>query len=875
MKDDSIFKAFEFDQICYHHVDFDYIAQTFPAFDINRLPFSLRVLLESNLRRSASVEQQRQLIQTFNEWGDLPSGNVNVYATRLLLQDYTGIPVLVDLCALRQVAVDAGLDFNKVNPLVPMDLVVDHSIVVDDFGRVESKAMNSANQFARNTERFTFLKWCSQSFENTRIIPPDSGICHQVNLESLATGFSLSQIGTQTVISPEIVIGTDSHTPTINAIGVLGWGVGGIEGLTTALGHPIEFALPQVIGVKLLGKLSPTVKATDCVLTLTAMLRKFGVVEKFVEFFGPGVATLTVTDRATISNMSPEYGATCAFFPWDDQTIKFFKDTGRQSADLLEDYAKRAGFWSHGSKDCVIYSQQIEIDLAQIEPVIAGPKRPDQLQTLSQVPASFKVPFKAEKKVNASVYPDGAIALAAITSCTNTANPDLIMTVGLMARNACKLGLTVPPWVKTLFAPGSLSVSDYLSQSGLQAYLDQLGFFIDGFGCTACIGNSGPLVSSVGQAMDEEGLVAVSVLSGNRNFSGRVQQKLSFNYLASPPLVLAFALAGRIDIDLSVEPLVKVAGKAVFLKDIWPSDEEVKEAIQQFVKPHLYIEHRKQIGQGSVAWRLLKTKASKVYDWGDPNGFIARPPFFVKGEHSAKPSRSIQSARVLLLLGDGVTTDDISPAGNIQPHTLAGDYLKDLGLGVSQLHTFGARRGNWQAMLHGAFTNLNLVNDLAPDLMGGYTWNHELKETQHVLQAAQFYQSRAIDTVIVAGKNYGIGSSRDDAARSTRLLGVKVVMAQSFERIHRSNLAAFSVLPLLFLEGEGRRSFELNGSEKFSFDFALGFPLEGEETLVKVERENGHHFEIRLKSALRREELAAFSAGGILPMLSKQILESV
>jgi aconitate hydratase len=877
MKEHAIFKSFEFDQVSYHYIDFDHFAETFPGFDVKYLPFSLRVLLESNLRRCNTFQQQKDLIQTFAGGPNLSltNLNVNVYPTRLLLQDYTGIPVLVDLCALRQVAVDAGLDFNKVNPVVPIDLVVDHSIVVDDFGRSESKVINSSNQFSRNTERFTFLKWCSQSFQNTRIIPPDSGICHQVNLESLATGFSLSQIGNKTVISPEIVIGTDSHTPTINSIGILGWGVGGIEGLTTALGHPIEFPVPQVIGVKLLGKLSPSVKATDCVLTLTALLRKFGVVEKFVEFFGPGVSSLTVTDRATISNMSPEYGATCAFFPWDDQTISFFKGTGRQTADLLQDYAKRAGFWSQESSDSVIYSQQIEIDLEKIEPVIAGPKRPDQVQTLSQVPASFQTPMGAETKVNSSVYPNGAIALAAITSCTNTANPDLIMTAGLMARNACKLGLKVPSWVKTLFAPGSLTVSDYLTQSGLQSYLDQLGFYVDGFGCTACIGNSGSLVPSVEQAIEEQGLVAVSVLSGNRNFSGRVQQKLGFNYLASPPLVLAYALAGKIEIDLNVDPIAKVGGNVVFLRDIWPTDEEVKEAILKYVKPNLYVEHRQQIGQGSIAWKLLKTEDSKVYGWSDPNGFVARPPFFVKGAHSAKPNRLIQNARVLLLLGDGVTTDDISPAGNIQPNTLAGDYLKGLGLGDTQLHTFGARRGNWQAMLHGAFTNINLVNDMAPHLKGGYTFNHELQVTQHVLEAAQFYQSHYIDSVIVAGKNYGIGSSRDDAARSTRLLGVKVVVAQSFERIHRSNLAAFSVFPLLFRAGQDKESFELNGSEKFSFDFSLGFPLEGEDVLVKVERENGQIFEIQLKSALRREELSAFKAGGILPMLSQQILESV
>ena len=446
MNDNSLFNSFEFNQALYHYIDFERLTQLFSQFHFHRLPFSLRVLLEGNLKRCEGLEAQKAVIQIFQDWFDpsKPNANVAVFATRVLLQDYTGIPVLVDLCALRQVAVDAGLDFNRVNPVVPVDLVVDHSIVVDDFGRDDSKTINSNNQFARNTERFTFLKWFSQAFENTRIIPPDSGICHQVNLESLATGFALTEIDQKTIISPELVIGTDSHTPTINSIGVLGWGVGGIEGLTTVLGHPIDFPLPQVVGVKLIGKLSPTVKATDCVLTLTAILRKFGVVEKFIEFFGPGILSLSVTDRATIANMSPEYGATCAFFPWDEQTVSFFKATGRSNGDLLAHYAKLSGFWYDASTESVHYSQTLEIDLTLIEPVVAGPKRPDQMQTLSQVPASFQNAAMLSAKANASDYPHGAIALAAITSCTNTANPDLMMTAGLMARKACKLGLKVP-----------------------------------------------------------------------------------------------------------------------------------------------------------------------------------------------------------------------------------------------------------------------------------------------------------------------------------------------------------------------------------------------------------------------------------------------
>ena len=873
MTETTIFKAFEHDNTVYHCLDFEKLDSLCPGFHFQQLPFSLRVLLESNLRKSATLEQQLTLLQKFSIRSQV--SNVDVYATRLLLQDYTGIPVLVDLCALRQVAVEAGLSEDSVNPSIPIDLVVDHSIVVDDFGRAASKMINSNNQFSRNKERFTFLKWCAHAFENTRIIPPDSGICHQVNLESLASGFSISKIEQKTVMSPELVIGTDSHTPTINSIGILGWGVGGIEGLTTALGHAIELPMPEVIGVKLIGKLSPTIKATDCVLTLTSILRKHGVVEKFVEFFGPGMGSLTVTDRATISNMAPEYGATCAFFPWDEQTVAFFNLTGRKNTALFESYAKRSGFWYEANREDVVYSHVIEVDLSTILPVLAGPKKPDQMQTLQNVPLSFLKEFKTESKANESAFPDGALALAAITSCTNTANPDLMITAGLLARNASNAGLAVAPWVKTLFAPGSLTVSDYLSASGLQKYLDDLGFYVDGFGCTACIGNSGALVQDIEEAIKRKGLVAVSVLSGNRNFSGRVQQLLRYNYLASPPLVVAYALVGKITHDLSAEPIGFVSGQPIFLKDIWPKDEEVNAFIEQFVKPNLYLEQRKNIGMGSERWARLETPASKVYAWNDPSGFVARPPFFVQGAHSKAPSQEIHDARVLLLLGDGVTTDDISPAGNIQKSTLTGDYLKNLGLSDAQLHTFGARRGNWEAMLNGAFTNLNLVNQLAPELRGGFTLNHLTQEIQPVLRTAEHYQSMGVDGVIVAGKSYGVGSSRDDAARSTRLLGVRVVIAESFERIHRSNLCAFSVLPLLFLMGESRDTYQLNGSETLSFDFRSGFPLQGQRVEALVQRTDGKKFIMPLLSALRDEELTYFLAGGVLPKLSQNILESV
>lgn len=877
MQNTSILDAFEFNQSVYHFIDFSKLRLICPDFNYHRLPFCLRVLLESNLRHGESSASDLALLEQFMHYPQKASGNVNtnvnVFATRLLLQDYTGIPVLVDLCALRQVAVKAGLSPHVVNPAIAIDLVVDHSIVVDDFGRSESKSINSTNQFLRNKERFSFLKWCAQAFEQTRIIPPDSGICHQVNLESLANGFTLSKWADKTLMSPEVVIGTDSHTPTINSIGVLGWGVGGIEGLTTALGHPIELPMPEVVGVKLKGRMPPGIKATDCVLTLTSLLRKLGVVEKFVEFFGPGVATLSVTDRATIANMAPEYGATCAFFPWDSRTVEFFELTARDNAKLFEAYAKKSGLWQDGSASQVLYSHVVEVDLSSIEPVLAGPKKPDQLQVLSEVPDSFLKERSKNPNPNRSHFPDGAVALAAITSCTNTANPDLMITAGLLAKNASQLGLKVAPWVKTLFAPGSLTVSQYLMESGLQKYLDELGFYVDGFGCTACIGNSGALLNAVEEAINKEGLSAVSVLSGNRNFSGRVQQLLSYNYLASPPLVVAFALAGKIGIDMSSEPLAVLSGRAVYLKDIWPSDEEVKGVINSFLKPHLFIQQQTAMRLGSKPWADLKVESTPIYSWDDRRGFVAQPPFFDEGRHSKAPSPLIENAKVLLLVGDGVTTDDISPAGNIQPGTLAGDYLGHLGLAPSEFHTFGARRGNWQAMLHGAFTNKNLINLLVPEQRGGVTINHLSEKMEPILRVAEDYQSKGMDSIIIAGKNYGVGSSRDDAARSTRLLGVRIVIAQSFERIHRSNLCAFSVLPLLFLDGEGAQTYQLDGTETFSFDFTQGFPLQGMQIHAKVKSKSQGEFTLALKSALRGEELPYFLAGGVLPMLSQNIIK--
>jgi len=842
---------------------------------LKTLPFCLKVLLENNLRRAGGEEESRAILDRFADWQQSArdGANVNVYASRVLLQDYTGIPVLVDLCSLRQAAVDRGRDPATVNPRVPVDLVVDHSLVVDVSGNAQAEQLNSQNQHARNKARFTFLKWMAQAFDNLRVIPPDSGICHQVNLESLATGCTVDTAGGRLSVHPELVIGADSHTPTINSLGVLGWGVGGIEALSALLGDPLQMPMPEVVGLKLTGKLSPGVTATDCVLTVTAMLRRFGVVNKFVEFFGPGVSALAVPDRATIANMAPEYGATCSYFPWDGQTASYLDSTGRDSA-LLRAYATHAGLWHDAGDSAPVYSHVLELDLGSVRPVIAGPKRPEERRTLDEVPASFltlQPEHEAAGQGEEGLIPHGAVLLAAITSCTNTANPALVVAAGLLARNAVQAGLSVPPWVKTSLAPGSLVVSRYLHDSGLQQYMDALGFQICGYGCTTCIGNSGSLLPMAMDAIDKQGLVGCGVLSGNRNFSGRVQQQLTNNYLASPPLVVAYALAGRITADLTREPIGRAKGKDVFLADIWPGQEEIQAIVDRHVDRDLFSLRRAALAQGSPQWDALKPAPTKVYEWADTSGYIAQPPFFAAGDASRPPAARIADARVLLLVGDGVTTDDISPAGRINANSDAGRYLASLGVNADGMHTFGARRGHWDVMLRGAFTNPNLVNEMAPEHKGGYTRMMPEGAVTPVLDAGRQYQKSGTPTVIVAGRNYGTGSSRDDAARSTRLLGVAAVIAESFERIHRSNLAAFGVMPLLFPEGVTRKTLRLDGSETFSIEIGRQPVLRGGTVACEIKRKDGGTERLELRSALRGDEVPYYTRGGILPWMADRV----
>lgn len=872
---DTLWHTVSLNKKIYRFINLNDLDKIQAKINIAELPFCLRIVLESNLRHCKSDQEILSVLDVFADWQKSSKKrlSIKIFATRVLLQDYTGIPVLVDLCALRQVAINKGIDSELINPKIPIDLVIDHSIVVNVSGNTFAEFENSKQQYEQNMERFSFLKWVSYAFNNLKIIPPDSGICHQVNLESLATCYVLEKKDEQLTIFPELVIGADSHTTTINSLGVLGWGVGGIEALGASLGEALDIQMPEVIGLRLSGHLQAGVTATDCVLTVTALLRSVGVINKFVEFFGPGVASLSVPDRATLANMAPEYGATCAFFPWDEQTIHYLGNTGRDQVDILSSYARIASLWNENVVQPK-YSQVVDLDLGAVEPRISGPKRPEDIRLLSEVPNSFRDVQMSNSDLPRSGIPHGAILLAAITSCTNTSNPNLMISAGLLAKKAVLLGLNVPSWVKTLFAPGSLVVGEYLQQSGLQNFLNQLGFNLCGYGCTACIGNSGPLLPSAQDAIKHEGLVGCAVLSGNRNFSGRVQQQLQHNYLASPPLVVAFALAGKITVDLNNEPISNIGGVDIFLKDIWPTTQEVDDILSKCIKPELFNKRRKSLTKGSALWEALPISETRNYDWQNDSGFVKQPPFFKEVTSSSQPKLLIKKARIFLLLGDNVTTDDISPAGRIQPESVAGKYLLENGISSERLHTFGARRGNWEVMLRGAFTNPNLVNEIIPQKNGGFTKVFPDNVESEILAASVVYQKQGIPLLIIAGKNYGTGSSRDDAARSTQLLGIVAVIAESYERIHRSNLAAFGVMPLLFQEGDTRKTLNLDGTEIIDIFLGESHPVAGEIVRGTIERVNGEKIEYRFRSALRLEELPQFNCGGFLPFLAQKVLSN-
>jgi len=800
--------------------------------DVSRLPFSMKVLLENLLRfedgRTVTVDDVKAVAQWLV---DKRSDREIAYRpARVLMQDFTGVPAVCDLAAMRDAIQALGGDPQKINPLTPCDLVIDHSVMVDAFGTPTAFQENVDIEFQRNGERYAFLRWGQTAFNNFRVVPPGTGICHQVNLEYLAqTVWTDTDQGGATVAYPDTLVGTDSHTTMVNGLAVLGWGVGGIEAEAAMLGQPISMLIPEVIGFKLTGTLKEGTTATDLVLTVTQMLRAKKVVGKFVEFYGPGVDNLTLADRATIANMAPEYGATCGIFPIDAETINYLRFTGRdpERVALVEAYAKAQGMWRTADTPDPVFTDSLELDLGTVDSCLAGPKRPQDRVQLSDAAANFKSfleqdvagrPLSQPAAVAGEEYSidHGHVTIAAITSCTNTSNPSVLVAAGLLAKRAAAKGLTRKPWVKTSLAPGSQVVTDYLEASGLQEHLNAVGFYLTGYGCTTCIGNSGPLPEPISKAVDEGKLTVASVLSGNRNFEGRVNAQVRANYLASPPLVVAYALAGSMNIDLTREPLGTGSdGQPVYLKDIWPSNREIADTIAQYLTPEMYKSRYADVFLGPEQWQKIETATGQTYNWQGDSTYVKQPPLFdgmapVPGDVS-----DVKGARALALLGDSITTDHISPAGSIKKASPAGEYLIDHGVTVVDFNSYGARRGNHEVMMRGTFANIRIKNEMVPGVEGGVTKYLPTDEVMPIYTAAMKYATDGTPLVVIAGQEYGTGSSRDWAAKGTRLLGVRAVVAESFERIHRSNLVGMGVLPLQFPAGVNRKSLKLDGSETF------------------------------------------------------------
>ncbi len=796
-------------------------------FDIEKLPFSLRVLFENSLRNGASVEN----LFVFKQWLDTKtsSSEIDFYPARVLMQDFTGVPAIVDLASMRDAMKLLGSDPHKINPLIPVDLVIDHSVQVDSYGSESSFAENVAKEVDRNSERYQFLKWGQKSFGNFRVVPPGTGICHQVNLEYLAQTVWMSSNKDGDLLYPDTVVGTDSHTTMINALSVLGWGVGGIEAEAAMLGQSLPMILPEVIGFKIIGSLKDNITATDLVLTVTEILRKKGVVGKFVEFFGSGLDNLSLADRATISNMAPEYGATCGFFPIDDETIRYLEFSGRDHhrVKIVKEYAKDQSFWRNSNEP--IYTETLELDLSKLEPSLAGPRRPQDRVALTKMKSNFKENLDSlagdgasidnKFNVNLTNYQlgHGDIVIAAITSCTNTSNPSVMIAAGLVAEKAFKLGLKSKPWVKTSLAPGSQVVTEYLQKSGLDKYLDTMGFNLVGYGCTTCIGNSGPLRLEIEKTIADHKLTVASVLSGNRNFEGRVHPLVRANYLASPPLVVAYAIAGTVNIDLDKDSLGSDKnGNPVYLKDIWPSNSEIKSCISSSITTDMFKNKYRDVFTGDENWQNILVKESDTYSWSASSTYIKNPPYFENIDKPAKALSDIKNAKILALFGDSITTDHISPAGSISKTSPAAKFLMDKGISPAGFNSYGARRGNHEIMMRGTFANNRIKNHLCKGVEGGVTINHLNGQQMSIYDAAMEYKNKSIDLVIFAGKEYGTGSSRDWAAKGTSLLGVKAVIAESFERIHRSNLVGMGVLPISFKDGKRWIDLNLNGDEEIS-----------------------------------------------------------
>lgn len=875
--------------------------------DIKRLPLTAKILLENLLRHSNEEYVQPEDIQTLAKWDTKASSETEIafVPSRVILQDFTGVPAIVDLAAMRDAMLDLGGDPNKINPLKPVDLVIDHSIMVDEFGHKDSFKNNTEIEVKRNKERYQFLKWGQSAFTNFKVVPPGKGIVHQVNLEYLARVTFVEEQQDAVVLYPDTLVGTDSHTTMINGLGVLGWGVGGIEAEAAMLGQPVTMLIPEVIGMELTGKLPAGTTATDLVLAVTQQLRAFGVVGKFVEFFGAGVKHLTVADRATIANMSPEYGATCGLFPIDEQTIKYLELTGRskQQIEIIEAYSKAQGMWGSEAQEEAQYHDTLTLNLSHVVPAIAGPKRPQDRIDLDNASAAFKAwiseqkelaiapndtqqgrfeseggPLREAPKSSVSCHlngqdfelNEGAVVIAAITSCTNTSNPSVLVAAALVAKKANELGLKVKPWVKTSFAPGSQVVTEYLNKAGLSKELDTMGFNLVGYGCTTCIGNSGPLPGPISEAIKEGQLTVSAVLSGNRNFEGRIHAEVKANYLASPPLVVAYAIAGNMNIDITKEPLGTTHdGKPVYLRDLWPSQESIQNIVTEVVNEAMFTDKYGSIYEGGEVWQNLETVDASIYNWPDST-YVKKPSFFTNMPAKPEPVKAIEKARCLLKLADSVTTDHISPAGAIGNDTPAAEYLRANHVEPKDFNSYGSRRGNHEVMMRGTFANVRLQNELAPGTEGGFTRKQPGGEQMTVFAAAQQYIADNVPTIVIAGKEYGTGSSRDWAAKGPLLLGVKAAIAETYERIHRSNLIGMGILPLQFIAGEGAHTYKLDGTEQFSIE---AVKAKQKQVTVKVIRDDGSEFsfntDIRIDTP---NEFEYFRHGGILQYVIRSLL---
>ncbi len=852
---------------------------------INKLPKSIKVLLENLLRYEDNITVNKEQILSIKEWLIQKKSKTEIAyrPARVLLQDYTGIPAVADLAAMRDTVKEKNKDPNKINPLSSVDLVIDHSVQVDKFATKSSLKENVDIEFDRNFERYSFLKWGQQAFDNFRIVPPGTGICHQVNLEYLSKVVWSEKFEEKEYLFPDTLVGTDSHTTMVNGLSVLGWGVGGIEAEAGMLGQPISMLIPEVIGFEMKNKLPEGTTATDLVLTVVKMLRDKGVVGKFVEFYGEGLKNLTLADRATIANMAPEYGATCGFFPIDEETLKYLEFSGRskENIKIVEQYAKEQNLWA---SDDIVFTDTLSLDMSTVVPTISGPKRPQDKVLLTDASKNFikvfedvckkKEPTIAKVEKAYFEIKDGDILIAAITSCTNTSNPNVLIGAGLLAKNAIKKGLAVKPWVKTSLAPGSQVVTDYLDKAGLSEYLDKLGFNLVGYGCTTCIGNSGPLPDNITDAVKENNLYAVSVLSGNRNFEGRISPLIKANYLASPPLVVAYAIAGSMRMDLYKDPLGKDSdGKEVYLKDIWPTNKEIEDTLIESLNPEMFVNRYSNVSMGPEQWQKIKVDKGSIYNWEENSTYVKKPPFFENLPDEPEGFKEIKDARPLLILGDMVTTDHISPAGSIQKESPTGNYFMKHQILPKDYNSYGSRRGNHEVMMRGTFANIRIKNEMAPGTEGGFTKLYPEEKVMPIYDAVVEYKKRGVDLVVFGGKEYGTGSSRDWAAKGTKLLGIKAVIAESFERIHRSNLIGMGVLPLQFIDNMNRQNLKLTGSELIS---VLGLEKginPADHLEVEIKYSTGDIKKIKMLCRIdTKNELEYYKNGGILQYVLRNMI---